>query len=288
MKTVYLTSFDKKIYKQSTVVVKTFIENYNENVPADFYCLVPDTLLEKESEFVDMMGDTKNVNVKFICSPKFLEFKEKSLLPGTRHITSNVWQRVFISSLFPEHDRAVYIDADTIILRDLSPLINYPQTNKMMAKVEISSSAQEAFGTQDMVYFNAGVFITDLNFWREEKIEEKILSHVEKNGVGKFLEQDLFNIYFAEVFSPIPEAFNFGAWQYEIFVNQNAITNPLIVHWMGEKKPWLKFNSNDPWKQIWRDKFFEIVGESCEDTETEPAVYVQVHRGNLPASAKPA
>ena len=169
--TVVITSFDEKIFKQSTVFIKTFCENYQEELDIDLYCLVPPELMDKESTFIKYLGNTDKVSVKFIYSEKWVKFVKDGIFSANDHITLNVWQRLFISSLFPNHNKAIYIDSDTMVMRDVSPLINYKSNAKMIAKIEISDAAWPTFKTIDRLYFNAGVFITDLSYWRENNLE---------------------------------------------------------------------------------------------------------------------
>jgi lipopolysaccharide biosynthesis glycosyltransferase len=200
MKTVVVTSFDANYLQYSYVFVKTLSENYHGSTVLDLYCLVPEDVLGMENIFVENLGDVSNLNIKFICSDKFSKFSANERVSGSEWISKNAWHRIFIPSLCKDFDRVVYIDSDTMIMRDVSPLINFNLTNKFAAFIENNfNSAERVFEDQDRVYFNAGVFVADLNYWRSLGLEEKMINDVLLHGVTLMLEQDRLNIAFNDV-----------------------------------------------------------------------------------------
>lgn len=266
LKTAIVTSFDENLFLQTTVLIKSFCDNYHQNSEIEFYCLVPPSLLEKESEFKSYLGDTGKVSVKFIYSSKWLELLENKKIKGSMHITENAWQRLFLSSVLPEYDRAIYIDSDAMIINDISELINYESDANMVARIEISNAAFEIFNTQDRLYFNDGVFITNLNYWRDNNLEEKMINHIIENGTTLYIEQDVLNIFFEDQIAPLPNNFNFGPWQNEIWTVNQIEMKPVIIHWFGYDKPWTESKSKeDIWRDTWINKFKDITKKDISD-----------------------
>jgi len=149
-------------------------------------------------------------------------------------------------------------------MRDIDPLINFKLTNKFAAFIENNfNSAQRLFGEQDRIYFNAGVFVADLNYWRSLNLEEKITQDVLNDGVTLMLEQDRLNLAFGDVFQPLPITFNYPAYYEDSW--QVAITNPLVVHFFGPNKPWQKENTPLPLAIKWREKHFKITGVNLNE-----------------------
>ena len=267
MKTVVVTSFDANYLQYSYVFVKTLSENYHGSKKLDLYCLVPEDVLSMESLFVENLGDVSNLNIKFVCSDKFSRFSTNEKVRGSEWISKNAWHRIFIPSVCNDFDRAIYIDSDTMIMRDIDPLINFDLTNKFAAFIENNfNSADRVFGNPDQIYFNAGVFVADLNYWRSLNLEEKIMNDVLDGGVTLMLEQDRLNLAFNNVFQPLPITFNYPAYYEDSW--QVAITNPLVVHFFGPNKPWKYSDTTLPLALKWRTKHYMITKIQLEQTES--------------------
>lgn len=264
MKTVVVTSFDANYLQYSYVFVKTLSENYHGNTALELYCLVPEDVLSMEKMFVENLGDVSNLNIKFVCSDSFSRFSSNKEVSGYEWISKNAWHRIFIPSICKDFDKVVYIDSDTMIARDISPLINFNLTNKFAAFIENNfNSAHRLFGDQDRIYFNAGVFVADLNYWRSLNLEEKITKEVLSEGVTLMLEQDRLNLAFNGVFQPLPITFNYPAYYEDSW--QVAITNPLVIHFLGPNKPWKAESTTLPLAVKWREKHYEITGVNLNE-----------------------
>lgn len=238
MKKVVVTSFDKNYMDYSRVAVKSLGMNYHGDDVLDVVCLVPEDILGHAKEYADSIKQP-NLNIQFKTTEGFKRLSEAGSDYVTRHSSPGAWQRIFIGSTLPDHDVAIYIDPDTIILRDIKPLLEYRSRSPFCAVVETVNMPKIIFDSHDMAYFNNGVFIADLNFWRDERIEDKILGWVADNGETELAEQDAMNMVLGEWLSPLPFSFNFFEWT--IFANKvmaEEFDNPLIVHFAGKEKPW--------------------------------------------------
>jgi len=260
MRTTVVTSFDEKYFTYASVMLKTFSENYSGTEQITVHCLVPSSLLGAESRMLDITGNLGNVSIKFITSELYEDFSKNSKTNLVNPwITNNAWHRVFMGSMLLDFDKAIYIDPDTVILRDVSPLFNFKLINKIAAYCDpgkISSGAQSV----DTPYFNDGVFITDLNFWREIDIANSVIPYVEQVGVTEHIEQDMLNTFLSDHLAPLPYTFNTPSWFGNTDVMPRVIEDPLIVHFFGPHKPWQNRKAVDPWTPIWREKYSELTG----------------------------
>ena len=265
MKTVVVTSFDEKIFFKAAVMVRMLCDNYYGSDTLEFRCLVPDTLLTREQEFINIIGNPILVNIKFACSERYPQMvKDGVTYDSKSHITANSSHRIFIASMFPDFDKAIYIDYDTVVLRDIQPMLDYPLKNKLLAVDEQLQSAYWVFGEMDRPYFNAGVFITDLNFWREHDAENKMYDWLMNNKTPN-MDQDTMNIIFFDYWAPMPMTFNMFEFRYSIPRDQTGLSfkEPLIVHFTGEAKPWATSGKSSKYSQIWMDKYKEIYGKEA-------------------------
>jgi lipopolysaccharide biosynthesis glycosyltransferase len=252
MKTALVTSFDENYFKYSMVLLKTLSQNYFCQDPLDVICLVPGELLTKEKEYVAALR-AANLNVSFRSSNKYEDLVRSGRYTFNEfpHITSNALQRLFLASTLHEYSKAIYLDPDTIILRDIQPLLDYPLHGKIAAYQEPDHMNLRTFKTLDRPYFNNGVFITDLEYWRQVGLEEEMVSWISTNELTPIIEQDVMNRFLFPVWSPLPQSFN--------FFDQNGDEvlgdGPLLVHFIGEGKPWVEGPTETAWRRRWIDVY---------------------------------
>ena len=84
--------------------------------------------------------------VSFVdVSEKLLEVKEYMQLRD--YYTSAIYYRLFIVDMFPEYDKAVYLDSDTVTLGDIGELYSYELGNNLIGAVADGAVASvPAFG----------------------------------------------------------------------------------------------------------------------------------------------
>ena len=256
MNTIYskisiVTSFDKNYFNYAAVMVKSLSDNYYSKEKLRVTCLVPNALLQDEEKFCNLIN-SNNLEIKFVNSKKFNEFESSGGAYGSRYITSNMYHRLFIGSSLLEFDRAIYIDPDTLILRNIEPLLTYPTNLPLAAVVEYTNMAQKDLNQEDIPYFNNGVFIADLNYWRKEEIEKKLIEWLVANDQKDCPEQSAMNEIFKYNWSPLPLNFNLIAFMLLDDPTLSVIfNNPIIVHFVGPTKPWDNIDI-PPWTEKWK------------------------------------
>lgn len=241
-----VTSFDKNYMEYSKVMIKTLSDNYYGQDTLNVYCLVPLDIMREEAAYIKSIYK-KNVSVKFVSSTLF---NEANYLVEREQYTKNVWHRIFVGSLLPTIDKIIYIDPDIIVLRDISPLINYNNLSPFSAYIEddFQGHCLDIYGSQDVVYFNDGVFIADLNYWRENDIEEKLIDYAKKNNT-RFVDQDAFNYVMKDIVRPLPVTFNFFVDKLALYY---SVEDPLLVHFSGPVKPWNSDMGGNKYCLMWQ------------------------------------
>jgi lipopolysaccharide biosynthesis glycosyltransferase len=257
MKTAIVTSFDDNYLTYSRVAIKTLGLNYHGEPALDVVCLVPESLLSMQQAYSDSLGQA-NLNIIFKTSSKFLDLVSEGSAIEVNYWTSNAYQRIFIGSTLPEYDEVIYIDPDTIFLRDIQPLLDYTSNSPFMAVIETVDSSKKVFGKEDIPHFNSGVFKTDLSFWRSEDIETKVVDWIRQATTVVYADQDSLNAILMKYLSPMPFSFNF----FEYILENNMLMareydNPLIVHFVGADKPW-KEKTISKYGSMWKQVFSEL------------------------------
>jgi lipopolysaccharide biosynthesis glycosyltransferase len=199
------------------------------------------------------------------CSHLFLDIKMHA------HFSKETLYRLKMGELLPNHDRVLYLDCDTIVLKNIAPLWNTHLDGKIIAAVpdiimksfvntrvlslkECGSLVAEEYlrdylgmGDRYNEYFQAGVILFDLDAFRKLNISDTMEKDVTARRYW-FLDQDVLNRHFLGKICFIE-----GRWN---FVNMASITqqylnaewsketerqkrDPAIIHYAGyEAKPW--------------------------------------------------
>lgn len=165
-----------------------------------------------------------HVELQFISSGVLAEqMRERQLARGGRlgEIGSyDTYARLFLASLLPSCPRAIYLDVDTIVCDDVAKLYDMDMEGRPLAAVRDAYliAAEEAVSVREALvgrghdmanYFNAGVLLIDLDLWRQQQAEEKMMSVFLTSPNLMFHDQGLLNIVFQENHLSLPPRWNF-------------------------------------------------------------------------------
>ncbi|ALB48766.2 glycosyltransferase family 8 protein [Clostridium beijerinckii NRRL B-598] len=185
--------------------------------------------------------------------------------------------RLFVSRVLPkELDRVLYLDCDITIDKSLNELWNMDMKGKIVAALQDAFAPwyRKNLGLRENdIMFNSGVMLIDLNRWKEEHVEEKILRFIKKyNGLVPQGDQGVLNAILSSETEPLNPRFNsvtiFHDFTYEnmliyrkppIFYSKEeikeAVTNPVIIHFTTSflsKRAWIE-GSEHPYAKRWQE-----------------------------------
>ena len=132
--------------------------------------------------------------------------------------------RAAYSKIFPDLDRVLSLDIDTIVTEDLSDLWNTDLTGKWFAAVNEWSGQFKPFGLR---YYNFGVVLYNLEQIRQDGIETELIRVLNDQEVV-YPEQTAWNYYglIHDKFVGLPTRYN------ESYCTSFSIM-PAIVHFAG-------------------------------------------------------
>jgi lipopolysaccharide biosynthesis glycosyltransferase len=179
----------------------------------------------------------------------------------------SIMARLFVGEVLPvTEDRVLYLDCDTAVCSSLKRLWEMDLDSYMVgAAMEptIYPAVKETIGllTEDP-YFNSGVLLIDLNRWRKENAQKLLLDFYSSRGGKLFAgDQDTINGALKGRIKPLPPRYNFFTnyryFRYSHLMKlspvyqtitknsfQEAKKHPVILHYMGDERPWKKGNLN--------------------------------------------
>jgi len=177
---------------------------------------------------------------------------------GRSHHPPTTYSRVLIPELLPRHvQRAVYLDADVLVRRDLSPLFRIALGEAPVAAVRdygFGTSQQRwpsGTGQEERAYFNCGVLVMDLPRWRSTGLGDRVLEYAA--GASESLlyaDQDALNAV-VDTWHELDYRWNFQQILLSVenmrrsdFADRlrrqrnDLYRNAAVLHFSGRSKPW--------------------------------------------------
>jgi len=173
------------------------------------------------------------------------------------NITLATYYRLLAPQILPEVvHRVIYLDCDLIIKGSLRNLWEINLQGKAIAGVvdceAYNCYIYERLGlpVHDQDYFNAGVTVYNLDFWRQHSVAKTAFEYITHNAEKLFwMDQDVLNVVLKNFKALLPLEYNFETiyylpknWcNYGNYLKSEIIEkgkHPLIIHYNGPHKPW--------------------------------------------------
>ncbi len=233
---------DNNYMKYINVSVKSIIENSNKDTQYEIHVLNTD--ITEETIRRTRTLETENVKIKFDdVTDRFNAIKEKLFVRDYYNMTT--YYRFFIADMFPEFDKVIYIDGDTVVLDDIAKLYNIDLENNLIAGAHEQAFVQvdlygryveEVLGVSRYECINAGVMLMDVKAFREEKILE---TFVRMLGEYKFVvtqDEDYLNVICNGRIKFLDLEWNAQTFKFLDFPVQEEDIH--IIHYDMSIKPW--------------------------------------------------
>lgn len=216
-----------------------------------------------ESTF-DVIKKVADCTIKIVQVPaKMYSYLMKRKI--FKHLSVATYFRHFAAELIPDVKKAVYVDSDTLVVGDLSSILNIDIGNFEYARgVEDAASEKKTSFWDINRYINAGVLLMNLDYVRRDPKEfySKIRFFYDSFGDKTISgDQDMLNFVFRPNYLP----FRYNL--YHPFFNKKFIPvscsqeayyeeckNPVVIHFVGSRKPWLQ-EVVHPYKGLWESTF---------------------------------
>lgn len=145
---------------------------------------------------------------------------------GANYLTNFTYMallRVCYTKLFPDLDKVLQLDVDTLVLDDISGLWDVDLEGQWYAAVEEKLSTYKPYGPK---YYNIGVAVFNLKQIREEHADDQAISFLNTQRVP-YIDQDAWCRFYRRAVE-LPVRYN------ESFVT-GYTEEPAIIHFAGFK-----------------------------------------------------
>lgn len=184
---------------------------------------------------------------------QFVEMKEKVEGLSDRvenrlrcdYFTMTIYFRLFIADMFPEFEKAVYIDSDVIVPGDISKMYHLELVGNLIGACpdhsvadipELARYMEKTIGVDKHEYINSGVLLMNLKKMREVEFSKRFLYLLNQYHFDCIApDQDYLNamckgniLFLDECWDAMPPE---GA-------RREPLENPELIHYNLFQKPW--------------------------------------------------
>lgn len=262
-------TIDDKYAPCISVAIKSIIDNASNEYKYKIMVLHQNLDEENIKKISSLEND--NFEIKFTHMKDGLDSitdREENRL-RCDYFTLTIYFRLFIPDMFPEYDKAIYIDSDIVVPGDISELFNIELGDNLIGACndksvldvpELARYMEEAIGVSKYEYINSGVLLMNLKEMRERKFCKKFL--------------ELLNTYHFDCIAPDQDYLNAMCngkilylderWDAMPTEGKEQLSNPKLIHYNLFQKPWCYDNIQYEeyfWKYAKQTAFYDQIIE---------------------------
>lgn len=245
---------------QASVVIASLIANKLDST--NYHIKIITDVFDEENSTKILSMQSNSVKIDIIQ----LGVKYNDLTNNTRW-PNIIFYKFDVPFLFNDYEKVILLDADTIVLKDLTELYNTPLGDNYAGVVNDITMIlkNDKFTKQIKHYFNIGVMLFNLKTIRKDFSPESFINCYKQN-IDLFLspEQDTLNYLFGDKIIHLHSKYQYITL-YDNYLKSNfmkfhnikdkkelEINNLVILHF-AQMRPWKYFNL--PYGKIWDDYF---------------------------------
>jgi lipopolysaccharide biosynthesis glycosyltransferase len=230
-------------YQHLCVTLCSLLEN-NKSREFDIYVLTDDAESKENEKIIKLKNAYKNFNIYFkqIDDSILVDFP---LPTNIDYISQQMYYRYLIPDLFPELDKGIYLDCDTICHGNINEMWETNINEYYIAGVEdkyvIVINYKPIIGfTMNDYYINSGVLLMNLSKMKADNIGELLFENTKRlKLLTRFPDQDVINYTLKGKIKELDSRFNW-ATNNSVESKQNSLSHQpaVISHFTGRAKPW--------------------------------------------------
>lgn len=252
---------DDNFVQHCSVAIASVLAN---NKGVSFYIFTEGLRLDNENSLKEL---AKKMGGQLTICPIESDIVSQFPMPSymSSHISIATYYRLFVERVLPKNiDRVIYMDCDMVVRGSLQPLWNTDMTDKAIGAVyqfnawAIKNNSFERLSYDAKYgYFNAGMLLINLAYWRENKVTEQLMSFIKENySQIHSHDQDVLNAVLHRCVKPLsytwnclPSFFAKGGLSFPSFVDYSEdIDSPVVIHYVYKPKPW-QYACSHPYKK---------------------------------------
>lgn len=265
-------SADDNYFIPLAVSILSILLNKNDSTNFAFYILTPGKFDKKYKNIINKLLINNKQNKAFFISMGDRYNDSPLSIP---HTSVPTYYRLSLPELIKE-DCCIYLDADTLVLNDLSDLLKMADDDKLLSgvraagycwPVEYAKEKAARLHIRDLdTYVNAGVLVMNLKSMRTNNISSAFQKLLKETWESQ--DQDILNSACYGHIAILPPKYNsMTKYQNDSFESydspihpylklcyspdqwKEACEDPVIIHYADEIKPWDSLSL--PFSYLW-------------------------------------
>ncbi len=187
----------------------------------------------------------RNLNIMLVnVDEQAAEYRDKFESRLRDYYSESIYYRLFIADMYPRISKAIYIDCDIILKRDIADLYFVDIGDNILGAVtdesvvnvsEFRDYVEGWVGVEPQRYFNSGVLLMNLGAFRKNKISERFSELIKKYNFDTIApDQDYLNYLCRGKIYYLPTV-----WNKQPIVNDEVEYEDInLIHYNFSAKPW--------------------------------------------------
>lgn len=223
------------------VSIHSLIENSSKEYYYAIKVLYTNICEENKKKILKYERD--NVKIEFVDLNYYIE-EIKDKLFTRDYYTKTTYFRLFIPNIYPQYNKVIYLDSDTVLLGDVAELYLQDMGSNLVAVVPddiiqneeiFQEYVEKVVGVADYrKYFNAGVLVMNLDEMRKSKFQEKFLYLLETVKFAVVQDQDYLNRLCKGRTKILENGWN----RMPVPNNKTKVEKLNLIHYNLNYKPW--------------------------------------------------
>lgn len=262
--------------KQLLVVITSIMLHCNKKNNYNFFILHSDVDKINQSIVVSYIKSFKNATIQFIDMNDLIKNTNLENFLSKRenynYISIETYFRFYIPDIFKQYEKVIYLDADIIVLRDISELFyqnienfycaavqdsfmslhirNFKEKTAQYPNLTFIDYLRSHLNMSSLKYFNAGILLLNIKNINHDNIVNKLFSFASEKYPLDYQDQDVLNAIMENKVKYIDYKWNC----LKGFVTKSK---PYIYHYVGPEKPWL-YNENYNYNYSFINEWWKI------------------------------
>ena len=231
---------DDNFIKYTIVSIHSMIANASKEYKYHIYILHTGVSPEMEGKVTELSNE--NFEISFEDVTDYLH-SISDKLPIRDYYSKTTYYRLFIAEMFPEYDKAIYIDSDTVVQGDISKLyltdigdayLGGCHEQAMVQIDEYGTYVEKVIGISRYNFFNAGIILINCEQFRVRFVLDKFIQYLHTYDFVVTQDEDYLNLICKDHVFWLD-----NRWNTEIFGDiPYPIEEANILHYIMTSKPW--------------------------------------------------
>jgi len=273
--------------------IASIIDHANAEKNYDVVILTTEISDENKVKLLSLIARHANFSIRFVNVSPYIygyNFYIESDIFSTKY-SHEIYFRILEPAIMADYDHVIFLDADLIVLDDISKLLDFADNSKLVSAVRDYEGIANCYNnnyertkyriselgiTNFDDYFISGVLVIN-NALFNERFNTKELLDMAVSKNWKQYDQDLLNYLCKESVNIIDAEWDFVEDIYDIYHSmpkklfkefEESEKAPKIIHYSGARKPWKrttsKYNKHF-WKYAEQTAFYDELKSKIKD-----------------------